>query len=242
VFTTIALALLLTCQAAAPLKIASVAAVSDLVAEAEIQMKELETQLASEASYRENKKAITASAGILAVMAQGIGESEEKPAWKASNADLRDGALSVARAKNFQEAQAGLAAIKAAYGGKAAGAKSDAEWNRLAGLRSLMVEINSRNNKLKVAARKIPADPKDLSDAVRHASVSAVLTLAVHDDTHEVKDKAAIPDWQRLAKDYSGNMTAASAALRKNDQQAVKAAYDKSRTACADCHEKYRPD
>lgn len=237
---SLGMSILYPCQAAAPMKIAAVAPVTDLVAEAEIKIKSLDEALASDKSYLESKgTTIPADAGVLAVLAQAIAESEEKAAWKASAPDLRDGAVTVARAKSYDEAKAGLAALKAAYEGKAGAAKPEAEWNKLCRLGALMKEVNKRNGKLRRSTRLIPPNT---DEAARDASVLAVLGLAAHDDTHEVKDAAQIPEWQKFSKEFSAQMTATAAALKKKDKEAAGDAFKKANTACNDCHAKFRKD
>lgn len=234
------LSILLPCEAAAPLKVATVAPVADLVAEADEKIKLLEESLASDQKYQELKgSAIPADAGVLAVLAQAIAESEEKASWKASAPDLRDGAVTIAQSKSYDDAKKGLAAVKAAHDGKAGSAKPEAEWNKLCRLGSLMKEINKRNGKLRRATRSLPADPAEVA---RDASVLAVLALAVHDDTHEVKDAAGIPEWQKLSKEFSAEFTATSAALKKKDKDAASAAFKKGNAACTACHDKWRKE
>lgn len=228
------------CQAAAPMKIAEVAPVADLVAEAELKIKSLEEALASDKSYLEGKSStIPADAGVLAILSQAIVESEEKGSWKASAPDLREGAIAVWKAKSYDEAKAGLTAVKAAQEGKAAGAKPEAEWNKLSRLGALMKEVNKRNGKLRRATRMVPANADEVS---RDASVLAVLGLATHDDTHEVKDAAQVPEWQKFSKDFSAHMTATAAALKKKDKDGASDAFKKANTACNDCHAKFRKE
>lgn len=235
----VSLSLWLPCEAAAPLKVATVAPIADLVGDAEAKIKSLETALASDQTYLEAKgSTIPRDAGVLAVLAQSIVESEEKASWKASAPDLRDGAVAVARSKSYDEAKAGLAAIKAAYEGKAGGAKPEAEWNKLCRLGPLMKEVNTRNGKIRTATRK--ALPDDTDELVRHATTLAVLGLAAHDDTHEVKDASKVPEWQKLSKDFSTEMAATAAALKKKDKDGAAAAFKKANAACTECHNKFR--
>jgi hypothetical protein len=234
------LSMLLPCEAAAPLKIAAVAPAADLVAEADEKVKLLEEALSTDEKYQAAKgSALPMDAGVLAVLAQAIAESEEKGSWKASAADLRDGAVAIAQSKSYDDAKKGLEAVKAAHGGKAGSAKPEAEWNKLCRLGSLMKEINKRNGKLRRATRSLPADP---AEAARDASVLAVLALAVHADTHEVKDASGIPEWQKLSKEFSSELTAASAALKKKDKDAASAAFKKGNAACTACHDKWRKE
>lgn len=234
----LSLSVLLPCQAAAPVKIAAVAPVSDLQAEAEIKIKAVEDALATDKSYLDTKgTTLPAEAGVLAVLAQAIVESEEKPTWKASAPDLRDGAIAIASAKSYDEAKAGLAAVKSALEGTAGSAKPEAEWNKLVKLGALMKDVNKRNGKLRRATRKLPDDP---TEAARDASVLAVLGLATHADTHEVKDQSKVPEWQKFALDFQAHMTATSAAFKKKDLAAAADAFKKANAACNDCHGKFR--
>ncbi|MGE5192282.1 MAG: hypothetical protein ACM3U2_07230 [Deltaproteobacteria bacterium] len=239
------MSVLLPCDAAAPAKIASVAPIADVVAEAEAKIKSLDEALASDKTYLEAKgTTIPTEAGVLAVLAQAVVESEEKAAWQASAADVRDAAKTVASAKSYEDAKKGLAAIKDAHAGKAGGAKPEAEWNKLAGLGKVMKEINKRAGKLRRATRKKGASDADFAEAARDASVMAVLALAAHDDTHEVKSGKAeeIAEWKKFAKEFQVQMTAASAAFKKKDMTAAGDAWKKGNTACNDCHAKFRPN
>ena len=241
----LALSLLLPCYAAAPVKIASVAPVSDLVREADVKIKLLEEFLFDNKSYVESKgTTIPAAAGVLAVLAQAIVESDEKAAWQSAAADVRDAAIIVATAKSYDDAKKGLAAIQDAHGGKAAGAKPEHEWNKLCKLGSIMKEINARNSKLRRVTRKKPPTAAEFAEGSADASVMAVLALAAHDDTHEVKSKKKedIDEWQKYAKEFQTQMTAVAAAFRKNDVAAAADAWKKGTTACNDCHAKFRPD
>lgn len=235
---SLSLSVLIPCQAAAPVKIAAVAPVSDLQAEADLKIKAIEEALATDKSYLDTKgTTLPAEAGVLAVLAQAIAESEEKPTWKASAPDLRDGAIAIATAKSYDEAKKGLETVKAAHGGTAAGGKPEAEWNKLIKLGALMKDVNKRNGKLRRATRKLPDDP---AEAARDASVLAVLGLVTHADTHEVKDASKVPEWQKYALEFQTQMTATSAAFKKKDLAAAADAFKKANAACNDCHGKFR--
>jgi hypothetical protein len=72
----------------------------------------------------------------------------------------------------------------------------------------------------------------------------AILALAAHDDTHEVKSKKKedIDEWQKYAKEFQGQMTAAAVAFKKQDVPAAADAWKKGNMACNDCHGKFRPN
>ena len=237
----IGLSLLLPCYAAAPAKIAAVAPIGDLVTEAEGKIKSLEDALADNEKYNQGKKTtIPAEAGVLAILSQAIVESDETAAWKPSAADVRDGAIAIATAKSYDEAKKGLEAVKTAHGGTAGGAKPEHEWNKLSGFGGIMKEVNKRDGKLRKATRLKAPDDMQLVEASRDASVMAVLALAIHDDTHEVKKKEEVPEWQKMAKELQAQMTTASAAFKKKDFAAAVDAVKKGKTTCGACHDKFR--
>jgi len=239
----IGVSFLLPCYAAAPAKIAAVAPIADIVAEADAKIKALDEALATDKSYLESKgTTIPLEAGILAILAQAVAESEEKAAWQPSAADLRDAAIAVSNAKSYDEAKKGLAGIKDAAGGKAGAAKKEAEWNKLCGLGKVMKEVNKRAGKLRRATKKKDPTAADLAEAGRDASVMAVLALVAHDDTHEVKKPEEIKDWQKFAKEFQAQMTAASAAFKAKDMTGAGEAWKKGNTACSDCHAKFRKE
>lgn len=224
--------------AAAPVKMSKVAPVADFVAEAEAKVKTLETALATNDSYLAGqKKSIPEDAGILAVLAQAIAEHEEKPTWKASAADLREGAKAIANSKTYDEAKKGLASVKDALGGKSAGASKDHEWGKLAKLGGVMAEVNKRNGALRKAVRSTTADT---AQASRDASVVALLAVVTHEDTHEVKSPADLPKWKAFALDMQTNMSAMAGDFRKKDVAAAKESFTKAGKSCADCHAEIR--
>jgi cytochrome c556 len=130
--------------------------------------------------------------------------------------------------------------VKAAAGGAAAGAKPEAEWNKLGKLGAVMKEVNARNGKLRRAVRKLPEKDEELAQTARDASVLAVLALVTHEDTHEVKNDADKPLWQQQSKDFQKEMTAAAAAFKAKDLAGAKKSFDAANKACNECHKKFR--
>lgn len=242
----VGLSLLLPCYAAAPVKIAAVAPIGDLAGQIDASIKLLDGFLASNEEYAQNKKKVRNEATIVAVLSQAVGESEEKAtvSWHAAAADVRDAAISIVDAKTYDNAKKGLSAVKEAQGGKKGAAASDHEWNKLAPLGAIMDAVNSRAGKIRSGARKkaetvTEAEVVETSGA---ATVLAVLALAVHDDTHEVKGKKKedIDLWQKFSKEFQSQMTTTAAAFKKKDMAAAADGWKKGNTACNDCHAKFR--
>lgn len=236
---SIGVASLLPVFAGAPVKMGTVAPINELAAEAEAKIAALEAGLVSADSYSQGKKAISGDAGVLAVLAQAVAEHDGNAAWKKSAADVRDAAIALANAKSFDEAKKSLDAVKAAQGGKASGAKADADWSKLAKLGAVMAEVNKRHGKLRRATKKAPADA---GETTRDASVLAVLAVVAQADTHEVKSgkPADIGKWQGYAKDMQANATKAADALRKKDDAAFKETFTTLNKSCTECHKDFR--
>ena len=231
-------AVIVPVYAAAPVKIADVAPIEDFALEAEAKVKLLEEALKDQTTYDAGKKkSIPEDAGILAIFAQAIAEHSADAAWKAAAPDVRDAAKSIAKAGSLADAQKGLAAVKEAMGGKKGAAAVDAKWEELSNLDAVMSEVNKRTGKLRRAVRKLPDDP---AQAARDASVLALLGVVTHEDTHEVKDKAKIPGWQKFCIDMQVDMTELSKQLKAKDAAKSKAAFDKANKSCSGCHEQYR--
>lgn len=244
--SAVGLSLLLPCYAAAPVKIATVAPVGDLAGQIEASIKLLDEYLATNETYTQSKKKVRIEATVVAVLSQAVVESDDKAsvAWNAAAADLRDAARSIGDSKTYDAAKKGLEAVKAAHGGTAAGAKPEHEWNKLAGLGAVMDAINSRSGKIRNGSRKKADTVTDaeLADGSGAASVLAVLALAVHDDTHEVKSKKKedIDQWQKFAKEFQTQLTATSAAFKKKDMAGAADGWKKGNAACNECHAKFR--
>jgi hypothetical protein len=240
----IGLSLLLPCNAAAPVKIATVAPITDVAGQIDASVKLLEGYLASDDEYKANKKKVRTEATVVSVLSQAVVESDDKASvpWHAAAADVRNAAISIADSKTYDEAKKGLAALKEAHGGKKGAAASEHEWNKLAKLGSIMDAIQSRSGKIRGGSRK-KADTitaAEIADGAGAATVLAVLALAVHEDTHEVKKKEETADWQKAAKEFQTQMTATAAAFKKKDMAAAADGWKKGNTACNSCHDKFR--
>ena len=235
--TLLAGACLVPAQAAD--KLSTVTPVTDLVAEAELKLKELEAFVADGDTYTKNKKkGIPQAAGTLAVLAQGIAEHDEESAWKKTAPSVRDAAIAIAKSASVDDAKKGLEAAKAATGGKGGDAKVEHAWDKLIDMDSLMSEVSKRNNGLRKALRKAPEDPVAAS---RDASVMAILALAIEADTHEVKDKADIEKWKMYSKQLQVSMTKISAALKEKKDADAKALFTGDAAAsCNKCHTEIR--
>jgi len=229
------------------LKLSKVISLADLHDEASAQLVLARQLLETRKSYEDSAKhELPRAAGLLAVIGQALGEHDAKrPAGTSDTGTpihgpaLRVAALKLAASKSRSEALAAIPALQAAVDGKAAPTASRRKaWTGLISLGHIMEELNSRNSLLRRAVRR-SRDPK--RDA-RNAATMALLGVVVAADTHEVKQKAQLPAWNRYAVGFQLNASATAAALRAGDTARVKPLYLKAAKACANCHSDFRSD
>ncbi len=67
-----------------------------------------------------------------------------------------------------------------------------------------------------------------------------VLALAMEADTHEVKDKKDLPQWNEWSRQYSTSMAQLAATMRDGKADAAKEIFNASGKVCNDCHAKFR--
>jgi hypothetical protein len=230
-------ALLIPAFAAAPVKVAEVAPLADVAAEARAAVAALEAALADPAGFESALDSVKQAGGVLACLGQAIAEHPDNKSAGVSGPHLRDAGLAIRAAKVHADAAAGLQRAKQAVAAEAVGeAAAEHPWNKLTGMHGMMEELNARNSKIRRALRRLNNPEEDS----RHASVAAVLSLAMIADTHEVKNAADIPKWTAMAGDYQKTMTALSAAIKAKELDKAKDLFAKSTEACAKCHELFR--
>lgn len=234
------LGLILVCDrgfAEAPIKIAQIVAVDDLVAEAQAKSVQLSKHLVSREAYAETKKDdLAQAAGTLACMAQAISEHPDAKDVKVAGPALRDAALILRNPKSFEDAKVAEKALNAALKGQGEG-KTEFSWAKLMAREAMMEEINSRNSKLR---RVIRRSRKPSVDSL-HASTMAVLSVAMYADAHgHDQDKASLAEWREISKESVGIMASIAGAIKKKDAAGAKRLYVRAVKTCTDCHKKFR--
>ena len=235
---TVALAGLLPAWGESPVPVPEVAPLEDLVYEANDRIDELGKLLASAESFEEHKdSAITRGFGVLAVVGQAIAEHADHDDTKIQGPALRDAAKAFTPKSSLEEAQAALAQATLAQAGEAAGeAAVEYDWAKLIKMYPMMEEIEERAGSINRVVRR----PRGRPDEPVHASVIAVLTLAMHADTHEVKNDADVPEWESLAEEYLRQMTGVAKAVREKDKATAGRLMVQATATCDKCHEKFR--
>ena len=224
---------------APPLRIGDFAAVGELETEIQDRFRELEPFLTSQNSHAENLKRLKQVASMLAVAAQALIDHEDDSKLKAHAPDLREGATQIARAEMFAEAELGWRAVQAAVrhqSPKRASAESD--WSRLVKQRPIMEEMEVRMLILQRALRR----PKDAAKEAQHAAAVAVAGLTTLADTHDVKDRDRIPEWEKHAKDLLEQLKGMTAAIKSGQSLEAQAQFKAARAICVDCHRQFKKE
>lgn len=212
-------------------------AIEDLAADAKAKVAAIGEMTSAEdafAAAREDK-ALAQAAGTLAALSQAITEHPAGKSTGIAGPALRDAALGLSRVKKLDEAKKLAASAQAALGGKGEG-EAKADWAKLVNMHRSMEELQDRFNQIRRLRRK-PKDPK--TDSI-HATTLAVLAKTIQADTHEVKDKADLPEWTKQADALAASTIALAQAMKAQDKGAITAQYLIATKSCAGCHDKFR--
>jgi hypothetical protein len=229
---------LLPLFAAAPVDVAEVAPLDDLVHEVNARVTELERALATEDSYNELKELdVRRAFGVLACLGQAIAEHKDRAQTTIAGPTLRNAALGFNVESTYAEAKEALQAVQAAHSGQAdAAAAVEHEWDELIEMLAMMEEIEVRSGKLVRVVRRPRGNPDELA----HASTIAVLTLAMMADTHALTDEAEIAQWKDMSREYQQLMTKLASAIRDKDRRTAGDLLIQATKSCERCHETFR--
>ena len=228
---------LLPVWAESPVPVIQVAPLDDLVYEVNDRIAELEKLLSSAEDYEDSKDTIRRGFGVLTVVGQAIAEHGHRQDTKIQGPDLRDGAKQFTPKSTHEEAKSALTAVKQAQSGEAEGsAIIEHDWAKLINMHPMMEEIEDRAGKINRVVRR----PRGKPEEPVHASVIAILTVAMHEDVHEVKNPDDIPAWKEFAREYLDQMTSVGEAIRQKDKEAASELMVQATETCDKCHEKFR--
>jgi hypothetical protein len=215
-----------------------VAKTDDLIAEIHSLLTSIEPAFSSETSYNDRRDQLKRQAIQVAILSQAVAEHEGPSDLKKSAPDLRDAARTLVKAKTWEDAKQAFDRAKAAADGKSKEtANMEVDWGKLASVNSLMPVMKERTELIRKALRR----PKDPVLESRHAMSVALVILAVHDETHAVKNAADKPDWQAICLELQGHMSRTAAAIKSKDTSSAADHFRLGMEACDKCHQKFKP-
>lgn len=214
-----------------------IAPIADLTLEVSEQVERLAGVLTEE-KYEDAKDGDVRQAfGLLACIGQALADHDKADGVEIQGAALRDAALQYKRKASLEDAQKAFEAVKVAVAGKAEGDFSkEHPWNKLVNMHPMMEEMNDRNSKILRVLRR----PRGKADEPIHATTWVVLSLAMHADTHEVKNEADIPKWHQFSDDFREAAIKLGEAIRAKDKDEGKKWFDKANESCDACHEVFQ--
>jgi hypothetical protein len=166
-----------------------------------------------------------------------VAEHEGESELKLSAPDLREAGIKIALAEAHTDAVAGLKEAQAAQRGESSKtAAVEYDWAKLVKQRPIMEDNEAKMQQLQRALRR----PKNPVAESRLAALVAVSSLPAIVDTHEVKDKSQLPEWDRLAKLMVDQMSEVSQAIKAKNATQAQTVFKAARTTCVECHRQFK--
>jgi len=224
--------------AGAPADVSKAVGAEELATAARTKAEDLGKVVASEAAYSRamENKIIAKDGGVIACLAQALVEHKDGDASGINATGLREAAILLSRTKKLVDTTAALKDVNEALAGKGAKGEKDHPWNKLVNMHRMMEEFEYQGVKL----RRVLKRPRRLENYSENAAVLVVLGLAMEADTHEVKDKAKLPQWTKWSKEYHQAMSGLNMAIKAGDGAKARSIFDTANESCETCHEVFR--
>ncbi len=224
--------------AAAPVDVSEAVGAKELADAAKTKAEDLGKAVADDASFGRamEAKTIAKDGGVIACLAQALVEHKEGEATGINATGLRDAAIVLSKTKKLADATAALETVNEALAGKGAKGEKDHPWNKLVNMHRMMEEFEFQGGKL----RRVLKRPRRLETYSENAAILVVLGLAMEADTHEVKDKAKLPQWTTWSKEYHQAMSGLNVAIKAGDGDKAKSIFEAAEKKCETCHEVFR--
>jgi hypothetical protein len=224
--------------AGAPADVSKAVGAEELATAARTKAEDLGKAVASEAAYGRamENKIIAKDGGVIACLAQALVEHKDGDASGINATGLRDAAILLGRTKKLAAATAALKKVNEALAGKGEKGEKEHPWNKLVNMHRMMEEFEYQGGKL----RRVLKRPRRLENYAENAAVLVVLGLAMEADTHEVKDKARLPQWTKWSKEYHQAMSGLNTAIKAGDGAKARSIFDAANESCETCHKVFR--
>lgn len=211
-------------------KVSSYAPAADLDGQVAKYLEDLEKAVESKDEFDGLKVSKISSALVLMSIAASNHDGDSK--YKGSAGALFKAAGELAKAKDYDAAKTGVAAVKAAAGASGAAAL---KWEPAVNLdvifKHSQTVMNDIKRKTKGARLKSAAN-----ETAGGSSVLAIIGQGVAADTSHAKSDAEKAQWVKFSMEMRDAGAAANSAIRSGDAAAVDKAVKKLNQSCEDCH------
>jgi cytochrome c556 len=84
--------------------------------------------------------------------------------------------------------------------------------------------------------------PKDPDKESRHATAVAIASLTTILDTHEVKEKDKLPEWDKLSRQMVEQLKQTADAVKSRKPMDAQARFKAARATCVECHRQFKKE
>jgi cellobiose-specific phosphotransferase system component IIA len=208
---------------------------------------QLETDLADPAGFRQSETRVEHSAYILALLMEGVAQTDGEVPWKGQARRAGDLALQLAKTKNYNEAKHLLATLKGVLQGKAPESGSAApepkRWEELSPLLHVMKEVNLVNRPLRRYVRREAYFKKYREELHKSAAVMALLAYVAAHDSHAAEEaKKPVELYHKHSLEFVKQTQQTLEAVRAGDFKKALESVKELQNVCTRCHEQFRPD
>jgi hypothetical protein len=249
--TAIAVLLAVACRSAtlagsndapADVKVSKYAPAEDLTNQLNSIAGRLDGLLANPNEFDEARKSrIAKEADVAAVIALGLGFSDQEHPLKKSASSILASAQALANAEDYPAAKQALDSLKAAAAGKPAPASAvrSLRWEPVAPLGLLMKEVPIIDASLKrsIQGERLKTQTKASAGA---AATLAVIAEEAATDHDAVKNPADIPKWEQFCSEMRDAAGSVDQAIHAGDAERVEAAMARLAKSCERCHRSFR--
>ncbi len=211
--------------------------VEDLVDRVEYYVEELEECVEDLSEYEDSVEKIERYSNTLAVIALAAGLHDQDSSLRKAAPVLVKASQELANAKDYSEARAGVAGIKAAL--SASGNPATLKWTKVADLHALMERVPQINVRVKSRMRKFERGSSDLKGYSASLVAIGQGSMANADET-EAPDKVA--EWYKYCTQMRDAAGALNKAAHAKNENAAKLAMEALQQSCDDCHAVFHQD
>jgi hypothetical protein len=184
---------------------------------------------------------IAKEADVAAVIALGLGMSDQDHALKRSASSILAAAQSLAKAADFATAHSAIDRLKLAADGKPsqAAAAPELRWQPVAPLGLLMKEVPIIDSNLKRAMQpeRFKAQTKASAGA---AAVLAVIAQEAATDHDAIKNPADTSKWEQFCFEMRDAAGGVNRAIHAGDAEGTLQAFARMSKTCEQCHRVFR--
>jgi cytochrome c556 len=224
------------------LKVSSFAKAADLDSAQKYFLAQLEESFAVEADYAEDiQERVKKNALVLAIIAQTLEQDNTYPPGKSTPSMVRQFSVELAsNVKDYKTSKAIFEKLHTAATSTVPSPMNLANWQVVRGQGAIMKKTNELNSAIK--RNLTPARFEKQAEALKYQTATmTAIGQATLLDTHEVKNPADLPTYEKYAVEFRTAAAELNKAVHAADQAAALKAFARMDASCHTCHQKFDP-